>query len=74
MIGPLEPELPARAHIIPFGVIYKSHTGKWHLIVNLSSPAGSSVDDGINPSLYSLTYITVDMVVEKWHSWGEGQT
>ena len=72
LIGPLEPELAARAHISPFGVIPKGHTGKWRLIVDLSSPAGSSVNDGINPSWCSLTYITVDMVAEKVAQLGRG--
>ena len=41
MIGPLGPELAAKVHISPFGVIPKGHSGKCHLIVDLSSPAGS---------------------------------
>ena len=65
VIGPLEPELAARVHISPFGVIPKGHTGKWRLIVDLSSPPGSSVNDGIDPTVCSLTYISVDTVAEK---------
>ena len=72
LIGPLEPELAARAHITSFGVIPKGHTGKWRLIVDLSSRTGSSVNDGIDPSLCSLTYITVDMVAEKVAQLGRG--
>ena len=37
-----------RVHISPFGVIPKSEPGKWRLIVDLSSPCGNSVNDGIN--------------------------
>ena len=65
VIGPLEPELAARVHISPFGVIPKGHTGKWRLIVDLSSPPGSSVNDGIDPTVCSLTYISMDTVAEK---------
>ena len=69
VIGPLEPVLAARAHISPFGVIPKGHTRKCCLIIDLSSPAGSSVNDGIE---CSLTYITVDMVAEKVAQLGRG--
>ena len=47
----------------PFGVIPKRHSpGKWRLILDLSNPSGSSVNDGINPELCSLSYISVDDV------------
>ena len=50
-------------HINRFGVIPKEHnTGKWRLITDLSYPHGQSVNDGINPSLCSLMYSTVDDV------------
>ena len=72
MMGPLEPELAARVHVSPFGVIPKGHTGKWRLIVDLSSPAGSSVNDAIDPSSCSLTYISVDMVAKEVAQLGRG--
>lgn len=72
MLGPLEPELAARVHTSPFGVIPKGQTGKWRLIVDLSSPAGTSVNDGIDPSSCSLTYITVDMIAEQVAELGRG--
>jgi len=35
-------------HCSPFGVIRKKHKlGKWRLIIDLSAPEGSSVNDGI---------------------------
>ena len=44
-----------------FGVIPKRHqVNKWWLIVDLSYPAGHSVNDNIPKPLYSLSYITVD--------------
>ena len=43
-------ELQPMNSISPFGVIPKGHTpGKWRLIVDLSSPKGGSVNDGIPP-------------------------
>jgi len=57
MIGLLEFELATRVHTSPFGVIPRGHTGKWRLTVNLSSPAGSSVNDGIDPTSCLLTYL-----------------
>ena len=42
-------------HISSFGVIPKrGQPGKWRLIVELSSPGESSVNDGINPDQFSL--------------------
>ena len=45
------------------GIIPKGHnTGKWRLITDLSFPLNQSVNDGIDPSLCSLSYITVEDV------------
>ena len=68
MLGPFTeemlPNLPS-LHINRFGVIPKGHnTGKWRLITDLSYPHGQSVNDGIDPSLCSLMYATVDEVAE----------
>ena len=47
-----------------FDVIPKNHQpNKWRLIVNLSYPEGHSVNDGIPKSLCSLSYISVDDVI-----------
>ena len=43
-----------------FGVIPKGKTGKWWLILDLSSPEGASVNDGIDPVVCSLSYVSVD--------------
>ena len=52
-------------HISPFGVIPKGHrTGKWRLIVDLSSPHGESVNDGIDKELCTLSYISMDDIVK----------
>jgi hypothetical protein len=51
-------------HLNPFGVIPKrNRLNKWRLIVDLSSPEGHSVNDGISKDLSSLSYVSVDDVV-----------
>ena len=59
IVGPIVPSLaPANTQISPFGVIPKPHQpGKWRLIVDLSSPASYSINDGIEPELCSLHYL-----------------
>ena len=66
MLGPFTKEelssLPL-CHINRFGVILKGvNTGKWHLMTDLSSPPGESVKDGIDPTLCSLSYTSVEQV------------
>ena len=66
IVGPLPPLQVPGVHISPFSVIPKGHTlGKWRFIVNLSSPAGGSVNDGIPPKWCSLVYIKVDDVARR---------
>ena len=56
---PVQDEHP-NIHTSSFGVIPKrSQPGKWRLIVNLSSPNGRSVNDGISAALCSLKYPSV---------------
>ena len=51
-------------HCSQFGVIPKwNRPNKWRLIVDLSSPEGHSVNDGISRDLSSLSYMSVDDVV-----------
>ena len=64
--------LPA-LHINRFGVIPKGHnSGNWHLITDLSYSHGHSVIDGIDPSLCSLEYTTVDEVAKLVVNLGRG--
>ena len=52
-------------HVSPFGVIpKKSKPGKWRLIIDLSTPNGHSVNDGIEKELCSLSYVSIDQVVD----------
>ena len=69
---------PARAkelgvHCSPFGVIPKKNTpDKWRLILDLSSPEGHSVNDGVQKKLASLSYISVDDVIAEVLKKGRG--
>ena len=48
----------------PFGVIPKKHKpDAWRLTVDLSSPEGHSVNDGISKELCSQSYVSLDDVV-----------
>ena len=74
LIGPIpDPYLLPSLHISRFGVIPKGHnTGKWRLITDLSYPPGVSVNNGIDKSLCSLEYMTVDDVAHIVHQIGRG--
>ena len=75
--GPLPPHMLPCVQISPFGVIPKSSQPgrsiyKWRLIINLSAPDGSSVNDGIDEKLCSLTYVKVDDITEQVLASGKG--
>ena len=64
LVGPFRPSLMPNVHISRFGVIPKNHQEtKWRLIVDISFPAGQSVNDGIPKELCSLNYITIDNAI-----------
>ena len=57
----------------PIGVIPKrNRQNKWRLIVDLSSPKGSSVNDGIHANLCSLTYASVEDAAGMLRTLGKG--
>ena len=62
IVGPLPLQEFSFVQISPFGVIPKSTPRKWRLVLDLSSPHGKSVKDGIDKRLCSLTYTKVDEV------------
>ena len=64
MLGPFDMSTSlCPLQINRFGVIPKGHDQeKWRLITDLSFPPGHSVNDGIDPTLCSLSYSTVDEV------------
>ena len=52
-------------HISSFGVIpKKGQPDKWRLIVDLSSPHGHSINDGIDPESWYLQYIKIDDIIK----------
>ena len=60
-------------HCSPIGIIpKKNRPGKWRLIVDLSSPTGTSVNDGIDKELCSLSYTSVDTIAHKIAETGQG--
>ena len=60
------PEYHRGIQVSRFGVIPKpSQPGKWRLILDLSSPEGGSVNDGIDPALCSMSFATVDSAVSR---------
>ena len=64
VLGPFDPEELPGLHISKFRVIPKSNQpGKRRLILDLSSPNGVSVNDGIQRELCSQ-YVKIDEVVE----------
>lgn len=73
LAGPVDsPSLP-NPHVSSFGVIpKKSQPGKWRLIVDLLSPTGSSVNDGITAEDFSMQYITVDQIIHMVSKYGPG--
>ena len=73
VVGPFsQPPLPV-LHVGCFCVIPKRHQpGKWWLILDLSSPAGHSVNDGIAGKDYSLQYMKVDNIIAGIMRLGQG--
>ena len=72
LLGPLDPQMFTDVQVSRFGVIPKSEPGNWWLILDLSSPEGRSVNDGINLENCSLSYITMDDAVRAIVAMGEG--
>ncbi len=72
VLGPFQRKAAPAVHVNPFGVISKREPGKWRLILNLSSPGGWSVNDGICKEWCSLSYLSVDEVVVRILALGRG--
>ncbi len=69
----VRPEDVAKVHCSPFGVIpKKGKPGRWRLIVDLSTPNGGSVNEGVCKEWSSLHYMSVDHVVEQVLKVGRG--
>ena len=59
-------------HLSPFSVIPKKGGNKWKLKVNLSSPHGASIHDGIDSAFTSICYSSIDDAVRIIQSLGNG--
>ena len=73
LLGPIPPHLLPLVHVSPLGLVPKAHqVNRWHMICDLSSPRGSSTNDGIPSDLCSLQYATVDdavHIIQQLGSW-----
>lgn len=60
-------------HCSPIGMIPKKNKhSKWRLIVDLSSPDGASINEGIDKKMSSLSYTLVDAIASKVAALGWG--
>ena len=64
VLGLLTPPWSKKIHISHFGVIPKGFNVKWRLILDLSSPEGVSVNDGIDAAMCSPKYAMVKKEIE----------
>ena len=71
-LGPFDPASLPSVQTSRFGVIPKNTPGKWRLILDLSDPEGYSVNDGIDPDLCSLSYVSVDEAARAAAKLGRG--
>ena len=69
IVGPLDSSSCPPVHCSPFGVIPKKGKGTWRMIIDLSS---MSINDGIDETWSSLSYVTVDMAAAKIWQLGPG--
>ena len=60
IVGPLPRDFVNNVQVSRFGLIPKKSPSEWRLIVDLSSPEGRSVNDGVYEHLCSLKYVTVE--------------
>ena len=73
LFGPISPQLLPLVHTSPLNLVPKAHhSNKWHMICDLLSPIGHSVNDGIPPELCSLQYAKVDDAVDIIRKLGRG--
>ena len=72
VLGPLDPAQYPFIHTSRFGVIPKGSTDKWHLIVDMSAPEGASINDGIDKSLSTLSYVGINEAAESIRALGRG--
>lgn len=74
LVGPVMGDsVSSGIHISPIGLVPKAHQfNRWRMIVDLSSPHGQSVNDGISTELSSIQYSSMDEAVGIILSMGQG--
>ena len=73
LVGPLPSRLREQVHTSPLGLVPKGHVaGQWRLIVDLSSPMSSSINDGIAKDLCSVRYASMDKAFDLKRALGPG--
>ena len=73
LVGPLPQPFLSLVHTSPIGLVPKGHaTGKWRMIVDLSSPDPTSVNNGISEDLCSLQYASLDDALQLICHFGPG--
>ena len=66
---------PQGIHSSPIGVIPKKHKpGKWRLIMDLSSPVESGINDGISSEWSSISYVSIDFLLSLVLDAGKGSS
>lgn len=63
ILGPLKQSPISNLHCSPVGVVPKKQGG-WRMIINLSSPAGRSVNNFIDPQECTVKYSSFDEAVQ----------
>ena len=72
-VGPIQAAKRLNIQFNPLGAIpKKGKPGKWRLIMDLSSPEGCSVNDGIPKENCSFHYASVDLAVQQIKQLGPG--
>ena len=72
LVGPVPRPQQERVHISPIGLVPKSTPGQWRMIVDLSFPRASSVNDGIDSAVASVSYASLDEAVQHILRLGKG--
>ena len=73
LVGPILYSFRGFVHTSPIGLVPKGHaSGKWRMIVDLSSPRAASVNSGIDEALCSLRYASLDNAIELIRHLGPG--
>ena len=72
LVGLLPPPATECVQVSPLGLVPKLQSNKWRFIVNLSAPAGASVNDGICSECCSLSYASIDEAVAIIQRLGRG--